>query len=243
MKDRLSMVKKTPAQIWEQLDDLYGDPKVQLREAMEELHGLDHKKLGENFVTKFTNTLLDTEALLETNHQADYLRHPREVDDLLSMLPVKEQKEFVKRRRTYIGGDYARLKAFLVERKTEEDDMMKMGWNSKKLNGKESKKCSYCQGEGHEESTCSKKKFKEKSDTGRGFNRTAGKTCWSCGEEGHVQAKCPKENPDEAAGLPKFGVSSNHMRPADCGRCRNAGNLPGSISYKLSFILFYFCNT
>ena len=86
----MSLVKKTPEQLWKQLDDMFADPKVMLREAMDELHSLDHKKLGKNFIYKFAATLLDTETLLDANENGDYLRHPREVAYLQDKLPEAE---------------------------------------------------------------------------------------------------------------------------------------------------------
>ena len=33
VKERMSLVRKTPEQLWKQLDDMFADPKVMLREA------------------------------------------------------------------------------------------------------------------------------------------------------------------------------------------------------------------
>ena len=41
IKDRMSMVQKSPEQIWEQLDEMFADPKVMIRETMDEIHSLD----------------------------------------------------------------------------------------------------------------------------------------------------------------------------------------------------------
>ena len=61
VKDRMSLVQKTPDQLWDQLDDLFADPKTIVQEAVKELHELDAKKLGDNFVIKLATTLVDTE--------------------------------------------------------------------------------------------------------------------------------------------------------------------------------------
>ena len=76
VKERMSLIRKTPEQLWEQLDAMFADPKVMLREAMDELHSLDHRKLGDSFIQKFAATLVDTEVLLDANQNGDYLRHP-----------------------------------------------------------------------------------------------------------------------------------------------------------------------
>ena len=73
VKDRMSMIQKTPDQLWTQLDKIYGDPKVMLREAMDELHALDASNLGVNFIAKLAATLVDTETLLDNNAKGDYL--------------------------------------------------------------------------------------------------------------------------------------------------------------------------
>ena len=43
-KKKLSMIEKTPAQVWEQLEVIYGDPRVIVKEAMMALHKLDKGK-------------------------------------------------------------------------------------------------------------------------------------------------------------------------------------------------------
>ena len=79
---------------------MFADPKVMLREAMDELHILDHKKLWDSFIHKFAATLIDTEALLDANQNGDYLRHPREVAYMLDKLPKAEKLEYVKREKS-----------------------------------------------------------------------------------------------------------------------------------------------
>ena len=131
IKDRMSMVKKTPEQLWEQLDEMFGDPRVMVNEAMADLHSLDYKKLGNSFISKFSATLNDTEKLLEANGNADHLSHPREVVQLQDMLPRNEKLEYVRRKKNYIGSDYQKLKAFLSERRLEEEELRKIGSGSK----------------------------------------------------------------------------------------------------------------
>ena len=64
VKDKMSLVQKTTDQLWVQLDEMFADPKVMLKEAMEELHAIDAAKLGENFIAKLAATLVDTETLM-----------------------------------------------------------------------------------------------------------------------------------------------------------------------------------
>ena len=79
VKERMSLIRKTPEQLWEQLDDMFADPKVMVREVMDELYRLDHRKLGNDFIHKFASSLLDAETLLDDNQLGSHLRHPREV--------------------------------------------------------------------------------------------------------------------------------------------------------------------
>ena len=43
------------------------------------------------------------------------------------MLPKKEQLEYIKREKNYIGSDFAYLEDFVLERKWEEDQLSKFG--------------------------------------------------------------------------------------------------------------------
>ena len=83
---------------------MFADPKVMLKEAMDELHSLDHRKLGDNFIHKFTVTLLDTEALLDANQNGDYLCHPREVAYMQDKLQKAERAAEIHRTRTELPG-------------------------------------------------------------------------------------------------------------------------------------------
>ena len=76
VKDQMLMVQKMPTQIWSQLEEMFADPKVMIREAVEELHSLDSKQLGDNFVSRLATTLVDTETLLDNNGNGDYLCCP-----------------------------------------------------------------------------------------------------------------------------------------------------------------------
>ena len=140
VKERMSLIRKTPEQLWEQLDEMFADPKVMLREAMDELHSLDHRKLGDSFIHKFAATLVDTEVLLDANQNGDYLRHPREVAHIQDKLPRAEKLEYIRREKGYHGSDFAKLKAFLLERKQEEEELRKFGTGVKEEDPKQTKK-------------------------------------------------------------------------------------------------------
>ena len=223
IKDRMSMVKKTPEQLWEQLDEMFGDPRVMVNEAMSDLHSLDHKKLGNSFISKFSATLNDTEKLLEANGNADHLSHPREVVQLQDMLPRNEKLEYVRRKKNYVGSDYQKLKAFLSERRLEEEELRKIGSGSNSEDSSASKVCGYCSKPGHVLADCRKRKRELGSGGGNPANLNTGPKCFSCKEVGHVKRNCPvanKKDKDDKDAASKQDVQSNHLRTADCPRCK-----------------------
>ena len=238
VKERMSLIRKTPEQLWEQLDAMFADPKVMLREAMDELHGLDHRKLGDSFIHKFAATLIDTEALLDANQNGDYLRHPREVAHIQDKLPRSEKLEYIRREKSYRGSDFAKLRSFLVERKQEEEELRKFGTGAKDMEQTPEKRCDYCQMLGHIKEKCRRHKSdlaagvtreteKGGTKTGRGWPETE---CWNCGGSGHRKAECPKPKPPAQVGKggrSKQETQSNHLRTADCPRCKDAGALAG----------------
>ena len=73
-----------------QLEEIFADLRIMLREAIWELYILNGSKLGGNFMAKLVTTLIDTEALLDQNGNGDYLRHPREIARIQDMLPRAE---------------------------------------------------------------------------------------------------------------------------------------------------------
>ena len=230
VRDRMSMVQKSPEQIWTQLDAMYNDPKVLVKEAVQDLHNLDKKKLGDNFIPKFAATLLDTETLLDAVGQGDYLRHPREVAFLQDMLPKEEAREFVKRCKNYVGNEFMQLKTFLKDRKDESESLSKFGTGSIEKSEVESKQCEYCGKRGHESNTC----FKKRKDAaeGKGAETKSKASCWKCGELGHKSFDCEKTKDEKKKETQKSrksnseqSIASNHLRTAECGRCKNAETL------------------
>ena len=67
----MSMIRKTPEQLWAQLDEMFADPKVMLRVTQP-----GPQKAGGQLHPKVSATLVDTEALLDANQNGYYLRHP-----------------------------------------------------------------------------------------------------------------------------------------------------------------------
>ena len=234
VKERMSLIRKTPEQLWEQLDEMFADPKVMLREAMDELHSLDHRKLGDSFIHKFAATLVDTEVLLDANQNGDYLRHPREVAHIQDKLPRAEKLEYIRREKGYHGSDFAKLKAFLLERKQEEEELRKFGTGVKEEDPKQTKKkCDYCTRTGHTKEECFKYKREQAGGETKSGSEKSERGCWNCGDAGHKSFGCPQPKQSGKAG--KGGktsssqdIQSNHLRTADCPRCKSAAGLPGS---------------
>ena len=156
------------------------------------------------------------------------------------MLPQSERAEYVKRCRSYVGTDYTKFKIFLLERKSEQQDLAKFGGQEEESESR----CDYCDKIGHTKKECFKLKRETKTQSdSKGNQDTA---CWRCGEEGHRSFECSK--PDSRAGGrrgkgtrgnsgPSGGdskstqmVHSYHLRMADCNRCRNASQLTAACS-------------
>ena len=230
VKSMMSMIRKTPDQIWEQLNAMYDDPKVVVQETLEEVRGLDAKKLGDGFITKLSVTLTDAETLLDVDGNGEYLRAPSEVARIQDLLPKAEKLEYIRRSRRYIGTEFAKLKEFLMERKEEEEAMRKFGTGMKdvpdnKKDAPDNKKenCGYCSKPNHSESDCFTKQRDQKAGKDVSGRRGQKKgECWNCNEVGHLSKDCPKPVDGKGRKAGKQEVQSNHLRTADCPRCKKA---------------------
>ena len=216
VKGRLSMVKKTVAQIRAQLDSLYNDPKVILKEAVSELYNLSSLKLKSlDMMVKLCTTLVDTEALLDSIHQGDYLRHPREVAALEDLLPTYEAQEYIRRMSRLTGNEYEKLKSFLTERKEEILKLEKLGTKSR-LDYVDIPKS-------------------DKSDK-------PSRGCFRCGDKDHMVKDCPEPAPDKenkakdgksrkpsskgGQSSSKQETQTNTFRSSNCRRCSRASQSP-----------------
>ena len=98
---------------------------------------------------------MDTEALLDANQNGYYIRHPREVAHIQDKLPRVEKLNYIRKEKGYHGSNFAKLKAFLTDRKQKTDELRKFGTGvkEKESNQVESKqvkkKCDYCLKTGH----------------------------------------------------------------------------------------------
>ena len=126
--DNISTLSDSADDIWKYLDEKYGKSDVVAREVMGELMSLDYKKLGTGFMQKFATLLLDTETLLKSINEIEWLISNRTVAELEDMLPKYERVEWAKQM-SQIDGDtkYTRFKNFLIARKKVLENMDSIG--------------------------------------------------------------------------------------------------------------------
>ena len=98
IRKHITTLKKTPVQVWAQLDDIFGDPNIVLAEAFNDLYNVDWKNLGRDYLTVLTNTLLEEDLTLEDSGHKHYLEHPTEIAKIKRMLSYEEGAEFIWRK-------------------------------------------------------------------------------------------------------------------------------------------------
>ena len=87
---------------------------------------------------------------MDANQNGDYLCHPRKVAHIQDKLPRVEKLEYIRSEKGYHVSDFAKLKAFLAERKQEKEELRKFGTVVKEEESKQvKKKCYYCLGMVH----------------------------------------------------------------------------------------------
>ena len=186
--ENISTMSDSADDIWKYLDEKYGKSDVVAREVMGELMSLDPRKTGGKFVIKFTTMLVDTEALLSSINEIEWLVSNRTVAELEDKLPQIERLEWARQMCT-IAGDtkYARFKAFLLGRKKVLENMDTMGCRPMGEVGWE--KCNFCSKKGHTEDECfSKKRLYKMSDQRGGSDRGG---CAICKDTDHWKNECP----------------------------------------------------
>ena len=93
-----------------------------MAKALKELHSLNHKKSGGQFMAKFATTLSDVKSLLTETGQVDYLYHSGEVDRLIDILPHSEKAKYIERVESYGPlSNFQKFEKFLNDRTREED--------------------------------------------------------------------------------------------------------------------------
>ena len=250
MKKNLSSVRKDVTEVWEQLERMFGDSEVVASAVMDDLWGLDSRKLGTRFMTTFCVMLEDTETLLSTMGQLEWLTSSVSVRQLEDKLPGAEQTRWAERMDSYAGRTrFEKFKLFLQERKTVEEKLKSIGTSHRGLKNsreetaktgdwKSGEVCSFCS-EKHSSEDCCKARRKHCLDN---------RLCFKCVKPMHGRTPC-----SEAAGTPGKGrqkadlktakankkaggdggeqktryheefLASNSLRPADCLRCRYIG--------------------
>ena len=85
--DNISTLSDSAEDIWRYLDNKFGRSDVVAREVMGELMSLDHRKLGQHFIARFTTMLLDNHDLLVNVNELEWLVSSRSVAELEDRLP------------------------------------------------------------------------------------------------------------------------------------------------------------
>ena len=234
--ENISTLSDSAEDIWHYLDERFGKPDIVAREVMNELFALDHRKLGSKFMVKFTTLLLDTESLLKSINEEEWLISNRTVAELEDKLPQAERVEWARLMSSTVGDSkYERFKNFLQARKQILDNMDTIGCRS--LTVGNSEKCGYCSKSGHAEDICYSKKRDQKKSKG---------ACAICHESDHWKNECPlkgssrdnkpggrsgnklkrslNQNSASADGT-VYEVGSNTLRALDCQRCKTSNKL------------------
>ena len=101
-------------------------------------------------------------ALLDANQNGNYILHPREVAHIQDKLPRVEKLNYIRKEKGYYGSNFAKLKAFLSDRKQKKEELRKFGTGVKEKESKPveskqvKKKCDYCSRTGHTKEECYK---------------------------------------------------------------------------------------
>ena len=128
VKRNLSCVRKDATEVWEQLERMYGNSEVVAAAVMEDIWNLDARTLGNKFMGSFCVMLEDTETLLYTMGQTEWLTSSISIGQLEDKLPPVEQLRWAERMDTYEGRTrYDKFKRFLQERKEVEEKMRSIG--------------------------------------------------------------------------------------------------------------------
>ena len=252
--DNISTLSDSAEDIWRYLDDKFGKSDVVAREVMGELMSLDHRKLGQHFIGRFTTMLLDTQALLGSINEIEWLVSNRSVAELEDRLPHIERVEWA-RQMGSVSGDtkFERFKNFLLGRKKVLENMDTMGCRPGGAGSLD--KCEYCSKPGHVEDDClGKKKALGSSPGGGGFVPKGRGGCAICQSMDHWKNECPEKgtkkdsrtggnkivnsttknnrNGGKGGGGNSDGgavadreVGSNTLRAQECQRCKFADKL------------------
>ena len=247
--DNISTMSNSAEDIWKYLDEKYGRSDVVAREVMAELMSLDTRKVGKQFISKFSTMMMDTHACLTAIGEQDWLVSNSRVAEMEDKLPKEEKLIWAEKMHSMEGTTkFEKFRNFLQGRKQVMDSMDTMGC---RLSGQGEDKCGYCSKPNHTEENC----FTKQRDKGTGtvgaksLPRGRG-GCAICGDEGHWKNECPLKNTDKdkygggrggntnsskgrvkgvkgdsGDGVSCVDVGSNILRALDCGRCKAASKL------------------
>ena len=206
---------------------------------MGELMALDYRKLGSKFVSKFATLLVDTEALLTSINEIEWLVSNRTVAELEDKLSPYERSEWAKQMCS-IAGDtkYVRFKSFLLGRKKVLENLESMG--CRPIGESSLDKCNFCSRPGHTEDECFTKKRSLKVSDQKGGSVSRG-SCAIYKDPDHWKNECPlkgtgrdrkfannkitdKKKQGDSSGV-SVDMCSNVLRSLECPKCKAASKL------------------
>ena len=227
--DNISTLSDSAEDIWRYLDNKFGKSDVVAREVMGELMSLDHRKLGQHFIARFTTMLLDTHALLVSINEVEWLVSNRSVAELEDKLPHSERVEWARQMESMPGATkFEKLKNFLVGRKKILENLETMGCRPASAASQD--KCGYCSKTGHSEDECyGKKRALGILPAGGGQPPKGPGGCAICKALDHWKNECPQRNTskDTKGGAGGRAVNSTNRGMKQGGQAGAGGQTSG----------------
>ena len=132
VKKRISTIKRSPEDIWRQLDEIFADAKTLADESLKELFSVSRADHDKDFTTVLYKTLIEIEQILKDQKEDHYLKYPSQVSIIEGMLTSEEGQEFMWRKYRYEGIDYNKLKPYLGDLKSKNLQMRKHNFRKEK---------------------------------------------------------------------------------------------------------------
>ena len=189
-----------PQLIWDQLDQDYGSPTLQLRACTMELSEVAQRKLPDREkVVKVAATLIEVEAALTLAGMADHLKNDLFAAQIEMMLPTAELENYGERiaQGTITGNSsYARVKAYLVVRKKEIEQAKRLAGGKLAAGSNHLLGQFYLQ-PGGQPAEQQREPGPDPPPTPApapapvsSYSTDTG--CWNCGKAGHYKDRCPE---------------------------------------------------
>ena len=211
--ENISTLSETAEQIWNHLEQKFGNPKTVANEIMTEVAAMDHKKLGKSFLPKFAILINDAYINLERIGELECLTSKSALSELEGQLPNNEKAEWETMQHTISGeNDFNKFRKFLKHRKDIMDAVAMMV--TRKDMPKDPDKpdpnqnvCDYCGMTRHLEKDCRRKKNDDEARTpgasrgSRGSSRGRGNVLDQRGQRANLPkcVSCQLSNPSHVS--------------------------------------------